>query len=89
MRSITSSTTKRGTRNHSARSDRVTEANPDFNIQLRVVEHAMKEVFELDSVDVTELTSGDDFHIGHQEGWVEVRVCYACVDLSPCDADLV
>ena len=34
----------------------------------------MKEVFELNSANVAEFISGNDFHIGHQEGWLEVRV---------------
>src|SRR5580693_4670884 len=65
-------------------SDQVVEAILDFNIQLRAVEHTMKNVFELDPVDVTKLVGSDDFHVGHQEGRVQVSVCYPCVDLASC-----
>src|ERR1017187_9638679 len=72
-----------------ARSDRIAEAIADFNIQLRRVEHTMNQVFELNSVDIKQLISGDDFHVGHEEGRVQLCVGDACLDLAPCDTDLV
>jgi hypothetical protein len=72
-----------------ARLHRIAETVFDLDVQLRGIEDAMNQVFQLHAVDVVKNVSGDNLHVGQQESGIKTRVSETRSNLSSGHTDFM